>query len=160
MVYYLGQSLAVILGSNMKNEVKIRAATNGDREFIFGLSPRLAEVANLTWHADNDVQTMQDEYISTCLDQKKFPYATLIAEKDGCPLGFIHVCAHKDSISGEACGTVPLLAVSPTAQGMGIGQRLMASAELWATKQGYRLLHLEVFANNDKVIAVCNMATA
>ena len=74
----------------------------------------------------------------------------LIAEKNQQPLGFIHACAHQDSISGEDCGTVPLLAVSPAAQGMGVGKLLMKAAEDWAKQQGYRLLHLEVFANNDK----------
>jgi ribosomal protein S18 acetylase RimI-like enzyme len=95
---------------------------------------------------------MQDEYITENLENKTKPHATLIAEKNGSSLGFIHVCAHKDDISGEICGTVPLLAVSPEAQGMGIGKLLMVSAETWAKKQGYRLLHLEVFANNTKAI--------
>ena len=76
----------------------------------------------------------------------------MIAEKNGSSLGFIHVCAHEDSISGEACGTVPLLAVSPEAQGMGVGKLLIVSAESWAKKQGYRLLHLEVFANNGQAL--------
>ncbi|MDG1750055.1 MAG: GNAT family N-acetyltransferase [Thalassotalea sp.] len=42
-----------------------------------------------------------------------------------------------------------LLAVSPSAQKMGVGKLLINSAEAWAKKQGYRLLHLEVFANNN-----------
>ncbi len=134
----------------MTNHMTIRNAVETDRDFIFELSPRLAEVASLTWHADSVVQKMQDDYITKMLEETSAPHTTLIAEKDGVSLGFIHARARKDEISGEACGTVPLLAVSPTAQGMGVGKLLMKAAEVWAKEQGYRLLHLEVFANNDK----------
>ena len=48
------------------------------------------------------------------------------------------------------CASVTLLAVLPDTQGLGIGKALINSAEHWAKTQGYRLLHLEVFANNNK----------
>jgi GNAT superfamily N-acetyltransferase len=38
--------------------------------------------------------------------------------------------------------------LSPEAQGMGIGSMLIKAAEVWAKGLGYRLLHLEIFANN------------
>ncbi|WP_281557980.1 GNAT family N-acetyltransferase [Thalassomonas sp. RHCl1] len=134
----------------MTDNITIRNALETDRAFIFELSPRLAEVAALTWHTNSIVQKMQDDYITEMLEQTSIPRATLIAEKNEIPLGFVHARAHKDSISDETCGTVPLLAVAPAAQGMGVGQLLMQAAEAWAKEQGYRLLHLEVFANNDK----------
>jgi len=134
----------------MTNSLMIRNAKTTDRDFIFELSPRLAEVAKLTWHTDAIIQTMQDDYITEVLDKTLAPQVTLIAEQGETSLGFIHACSHKDSISGEVCGTVPLLAVSSNSQGMGVGQALMKAAEAWAKEQGYRLLHLEVFANNNK----------
>ena len=130
--------------------LRIRPARETDREFIFGLSPRLAEVARLPWHDEATIRRMQDDYIAQMLAQDGVPRTTLIVEKDGTPLGFIHACAHRDSISGEPCGSVPLLAVSPAAQGLGVGKLLIEAVERWAKEQGYRLLHLEVFANNDK----------
>ena len=132
----------------MKNNIIIRAAHEKDRCFIFELSPRLAEVAQLKWHDDTVVKRMQDAYIAEMLNETSVPKTTLIAETDNTCLGFIHARSYKDSISGETCGTVPLLAVSPEAQGMGIGGILIESAEIWAKNLGYRLLHLEVFANN------------
>jgi len=134
----------------MHNHITIRAAIKSDHEYILSLSPQLSEVANLTWHTEEVVQQMQDDYITENLSQTTEPHTTLIAEQNGQSLGFIHAHAHEDSISGEKCGTVPLLAVSPEAQGMGVGQLLMKSAEDWAKEQGYRLLHLEVFSNNTK----------
>jgi ribosomal protein S18 acetylase RimI-like enzyme len=132
----------------MTKNVTIRKAQEIDRDFIFSLSPRLAEVAGLPWHSEEIINKMQNEYISDMLDNAPEPRTTLIAEKNEEPLGFIHACTHKDSISDESCGTITLLAVSTEAKNMGIGKLLMMSAEDWAKKQGYRLLHLEVFANN------------
>ena len=132
----------------MNDKVTIRAARDNDRDFIFELSPRLAEVAQLSWHNDDVVQKMQDDYITEMLSQCPTPKTTLIAEHNSVRLGFIHARAHNDSISGETCGTVPLLAVSPSSQGIGVGKTLITAAEAWAKNLGYRLLHLEVFSNN------------
>jgi GNAT superfamily N-acetyltransferase len=134
----------------MQDTVVIRKAADIDRPFILGLSPELAEVAGLSWHSDTRVQQFQDDYITKMLDQEEGPQTTLIAEMDGSAMGFVHVRETNDSISEEICATVPLLAVAPDAQGRGIGRVLMKAAEDWSKEQGYRLLHLEVFANNGK----------
>jgi len=134
----------------MENSVVIREAQEQDHPFILGLSPYLAKVAQLEWHADEVIQQMQDDYISEMLAKTSQPNTTLIAELDMKALGFIHVRTIKDSISGETCGTVPLLAVSPQSQGLGVGKLLVEHAEKWAKGLGCRLLHLEVFANNKK----------
>ena len=126
----------------------IREATDADRSFIFGLSPTLIEGAKLAWHSDDVELRFQDRYIETCLDETEGRHVTLIAEKDGTPLGFIQVVESKDEISQETCSRVPLLAVSKNAQGAGVGRRLMDEAEGWAKKHGHRLLQLEVFSNN------------
>jgi len=136
----------------MTNNILIRSALKTDRAFILELSPSLAQVANLPWHSECVMRKMQDEYIEEMLDNTSTPQITLIAEKSAQALGFIHAFEHKDSISGEVCGTVTLLAVSSKAQGLGAGKMLVQSAEAWAKEQGYRLLHLEVFANNDKAL--------
>ena len=134
----------------MKSDVRIRKARGNDQAFIFELSPSLAEVAKLEWHTKDAVQKMQDNYISEMLAESSTPNKTLIAEVEGVSLGFIHVRTRNDDISGEVCGTIPLLAVSPKSQGLGIGRLLMSSAEEWAKEQGCRLIHLEVFANNSR----------
>ena len=133
----------------MAIEITIRNALKDDHHFIFSLSPRLAEVANLAWHSEEVIQTMQDDYIGAMLADSSVPFALLVAEDNTSPLGFIHVKEHNDEISNEACAMVTLLAVSPVAQGRGVGKLLMQAAERWTKQQGYRLLHLEVFANND-----------
>lgn len=134
----------------MKELVVIRSAIESDHPFIFKLSPYLAEVAQLEWHTDAVVDKMQYEYIAEMLAEASEPNSTFIAELKNESVGFIHVRLHKDSISGETCATIPLLAVSPKSQGFGVGKLLIAKAEIWAKEFGCRLLHLEVFANNEK----------
>jgi len=134
----------------MENLVVIRESQKSDHPFIFELSPNLAEVAQLEWHSDDAIQKMQYGYIAEMLAETSHPNATFIAETNNVSLGFIHVRTHIDGISGETCGTVPLLAVSPKSQGLGIGKLLINHAEKWAKNLGCRLLHLEVFANNKK----------
>jgi len=134
----------------MENKVVIRKAHKSDQPFIFELSPYLSEVAQLVWHTDDVMKKMQDDYIAEMLAETSQPTATFIAEVNNIALGFVHVRTHKDSISGETCGTIPLLAVSPKSQGLGVGKLLVGSAEQWAKDLGCRLLHLEVFANNKR----------
>lgn len=132
----------------MTSNILLREAISSDHEFIMGLSPTLAEVADLAWHSESMVQKMQDAYIEEMLAPTSTENTTFIAEENNIALGFIHVRSREDEISGETCGTIPLVAVSPLAQGKGIGKLLMNAAENWSKSQGYRLLHLEVFANN------------
>ncbi|CAH0991131.1 hypothetical protein SIN8267_01233 [Sinobacterium norvegicum] len=134
----------------MTTKVLIRAANKNDHSFIVDLSPRLAEVAQLDWHTDDVINKMQYDYIAEMLAETSQRNGTFIAEANNIPLGFIHVRTHKDSISGETSGTIPLLAVTAESQGLGVGKMLMACAEKWAKDLGCRLLHLEVFANNKK----------
>ncbi len=135
----------------MKNKpITIREASPDDRDFIIGLAPVLAEVAGLDWHSDETILKFQNDYIASMLDAPEVVRATFVAETAQDVLGFVHVCEHSDEISAEICGTVPLLAVSRQAQGLGVGKALMAEAEKWSIEQGHRLLHLEVFHANQK----------
>lgn len=131
-------------------EITIRNARQADLPFIQSLSPVLAAGAKLDWHNGETIQDFQDAYITEMMAETIVQNSTLIAEQSGAPLGFIHMREHKDDISGEACGTVPLLAVKENAQGAGIGRLLMDAAEKWSKAQGFRLLHLEVFSTNDQ----------
>ncbi len=134
----------------MEKLTVIREARASDHAFILQMSPYLAEVAQLAWHSDEDIEKMQYQYIAQMLAKTTLPNRTLIAEVDHTPAGFIHVRTHKDSITSETCATIPLLAVSPKSQDMGLGKTLIEHAQHWAKSLGCRLLHLEVFANNTK----------
>lgn len=133
-------------------KIHIRPATESDRDFILKTAPILAGVAGLDWHSEATILKFQIAYIKEMLANPSHSAATFVAEGEGRPLGFVHVCDHQDDISKEPCGTVPLLAVLPDAERRGAGKRLIQAAENWSQKRGHRLLHLEVFAANEKAL--------
>ena len=130
-------------------EITIRPARKTDMSFIFSFSSVLAEGAKLDWHKGETVQTFQRDYIAEMMAETSLRNITLILERNGIASGFIHARERKDDISGEVCGTVPLLAIKEEAQGFGAGRLLLEAAEDWAKTQGFRLLHLEVFSTNE-----------
>ncbi|NVJ96833.1 MAG: GNAT family N-acetyltransferase [Alphaproteobacteria bacterium] len=132
----------------MMSTLTIRLANEADLPFIRSLSPTLAAKAGLSWHTDDVVQKFQDDYIDAMMADTDVPNATYVAARGDELLGFVHVRGREDEVSGEAGATMPLLAVKEGAQGLGVGQALMAAAEDWTKAQGWRLLHLEVFWNN------------
>jgi len=130
-------------------EIIIRAAREGDRAFMFALAPRLAGVANLAWHRESDLTDFQIRYMKVAFARSADETVTLIAEgKDGSPLGYVHAEASTDSVTLEPCGYVTVLALTEAAEGQGVARRLMERVEDWARSKGFRLLELDVFANN------------
>ena len=131
------------------DRIAIRIYSEDDYSSIMALSPDLADVAKLGWHSKEAVRKFQDAYIQEMLaHQNAVKAKTWVAVAADHVVGFVHVREHEDSISQEVCATIPLLAVSATFRGSGVGQKLMQVAENWAKAEGFRLLHLEVFANN------------
>jgi GNAT superfamily N-acetyltransferase len=134
--------------------ISIRAATPEDRAFMFDQAQRLADVADLPWHADRDVLSFQHRYMSAAFTRPASETATFIADDAaGGRLGFVHVEASTDSVTLEPCAYVTVLAVTEAAQGQGVASRLMQAVEEWARQQGFRLICLDVFANNGRARA-------
>ncbi len=100
------------------------------------------------------MEGFQDRYMAATFSPAELEGAsTLIAEAaDGRRLGYIHVRPGKDGVSDEPCGYISLLALDKGAEGTGVARRLMAAAEDWARARGYRLLSLDVFADNRRAI--------
>jgi ribosomal protein S18 acetylase RimI-like enzyme len=135
-------------------QFRLRQAVAADRDFMFGLAPRLAEVADLPWHRERDLVDFQHRYMKLAFARPRDEITTLIAEaEDGAPLGFVHAEASTDSVTLEPCGYVTVLAITEAAEGRSVAQGLMEGAEDWARGKGFRLLGLDVFANNQRARA-------
>ncbi len=129
--------------------IRIRTASDGDRGFMFDQAARLASVAKLPWHAERDLLAFQHRYMKAAFARPESETASFIAEDDSSQrLGFAHAEAATDSVTLEPCGYVTVLAVAEAAEGQGVATRLMQAAEDWARAQGFRLICLDVFANN------------
>lgn len=135
-------------------DIHIRPADEQDRDFLFSLAPRLAEVADLPWHEAQDLIAFQHRYMKAAFARPKSETVTLVAEKtSGERLGYVHAEAATDSVTLEPCGYVTVLALTKEAEGQGVADRLMAGVERWAGDMGFRLLGLDVFANNRRARA-------
>jgi GNAT superfamily N-acetyltransferase len=135
-------------------EIRIRAATAGDRDFMFGQAQRQAAVAELPWHAERDVLAFQQRFMNTAFARPDSEAACFIAEDEASlRLGYVHVEASTDFVTLEPCAYVTLLAVTAEAEGRGVAARLMQAAEDWARAQGFRLIYIDVFANNRRARA-------
>lgn len=135
-------------------QIRIRPVQDADRDFIFALAPRMAEVADLPWHEARDLAEFQRRFMTTAFARPKSETVTLIAEDgDGTALGFVHAESSTDSVTQEPCGYVTLLALTEAAEGRGIPRRLMQGVEDWARGKGFRLLGLDVFASNHRARA-------
>ncbi|HWA51392.1 MAG TPA: GNAT family N-acetyltransferase [Dongiaceae bacterium] len=121
---------------------------------MFGLAPRMAEVADLPWHEAQDLVAFQHRFMVNAFARPKDETVTLIAQdRGGTRLGFVHGESSTDSVTLEPCGYVTLLALTKEAEGQGVAARLMAGVEDWARDKGFRLLGLDVFANNQRARA-------
>ena len=129
--------------------IRIRAATIDDRDFMFAQAARLALVAALPWHAEHDVLAFQHRYMNAAFARPDSETICFIAEDEKSErLGYVHAEASTDFVTLEPCAYVTILAVIEAAEGRGVAARLMQAAEDWARQQGFRLICLDVFANN------------
>lgn len=132
---------------------EIRPATVDDRPFIDSLSPRLSGVPGPAWHDLEGMEGFQDRYMVATFAAVEADAQTLVAcAADGRRLGYIHMRPGKDGVTEEPCGYVSLLAIEKGAEGQGLAHRLMQAAEDWARSRGYRLLSLDVFADNRRAV--------
>ena len=108
----------------------------------------------MPWHDGQDLIAFQHRYMRAAFARPKAETVTLIAEAPGGErLGYVHAEAATDSVTLEPCGYVTVLALTREAEGQGIADRLMAGVEDWARGMGFRLLGLDVFANNRRARA-------
>jgi GNAT superfamily N-acetyltransferase len=134
--------------------IHIRPATIEDRDFMFGQAQRLAAVAALPWHAERDVLAFQHRYMNAAFARPETETACFIAEDETSQrVGYVFAEASTDFVTLEPCAYVTILAVIETAEGQGVAARLMEAAEHWARQQGFRLICLDVFANNQRARA-------
>lgn len=133
--------------------VRVREATQSDRDFLLALSPRLSGVPGPAWHGLEAMEQSQDRYMAATVNQAVEHFRTLIAvSDDDVRLGYIHMQPGKDGVTDEVCGYVAILALTEQAEGQGIAKLLMSHAEDWAREMQYRFLSLDVFADNRRAV--------
>lgn len=130
----------------------LRPATPDDRAFIASLSPRLSGVPRPSWHDLAAMEGFQERHLASSFAPVEGEATLIASASDGTRLGYIHLRPGRDGVTDEPCGYISLLATTKESEGTGVATKLMTAAEDWARGRGYRLLSLEVFADNRRAV--------
>ncbi|HVE77231.1 MAG TPA: GNAT family N-acetyltransferase [Gemmatimonadaceae bacterium] len=130
-------------------DLVVRPATAADRAFVLGLVPRLRAFGPPPLRPAAALDGAERRALERAFDALPAAALLLVAEHrtDG-PLGAAYAQSAVDYFTGETHGHLAILAVAERGEGRGVGRRLLAAVEGWATGRGYRLLTLGVFATN------------
>lgn len=131
-------------------EIQIRRVRKSDTEFIMRLLPSLADPELPHWRDPKVMLDIDKKILKAEIEEGNKDNAIYIAEEGDQQLGFIFLEVGTDYYHPEPHGHIADIIVSPDARGKGIGKMLMSKAEEWTKENGYSLLTLNVFNDNDK----------
>jgi GNAT superfamily N-acetyltransferase len=111
------------------------------------LAGRLTSFELPPWRRPEEIAVADAREMTDALRSGTRSNEVLIAERDGKPVGCLHVLETKDFF-GTAHAHISVIATTEQAEGSGVGRALLAHAEEWARQRGHTLLTLNVFAAN------------
>lgn len=134
-----------------RSAISLRPAREEDFAWIVELVPRLHEFGPPPWRTIEQMNAAERADLRNALaslDDETM--AVMVAERleDGTPLGFIYVGTAVDFFTSERHAHIKDVVVARVGEGQGVARRLLAAAEEWAKKRGYRFITLSVFPQN------------
>lgn len=128
--------------------MRIRRATSDDERWIRALIPRLHEFGPPPYRPVEAMNASEAAATVAAIDGGH-DRIVLVAEDDREErAGFVHLETAIDFFTRERHGHISTLVVAPAAERQGVGQALLEAAERWCRERDYRLLTLNVFAQN------------
>jgi ribosomal protein S18 acetylase RimI-like enzyme len=139
--------------------VTIRPAHPGDEAFLLGLTAQLGAFPVPHWRSREEIAAADHAILLEALRQPSPATSLLVAEDPpGTPAGYVFSTTREDYFTHEPHAHIEVIAVEPTAQGRGLGRRLLQATEAWARGRGYRRITLNVFATNVRARALYEKA--
>jgi ribosomal protein S18 acetylase RimI-like enzyme len=130
---------------------QIRSAVSEDGEAILALMPRLAAFDVPKSRNPVDLWRSDAAMLQRWLDGEAAECFVHVAVGDAeTMLGFTLVSLRPELLSHEPSAHLEAIAVGEGAEGMGVGQALLAAAESEAKAQGAQTITLHVFASNTR----------
>jgi len=130
---------------------EIRSAVSEDGEAILALMPRLAAFNVPKSRNPVDLWRSDAAMLQRWLDGEAAECFVHVAVDDAdSMLGFTLVSLRPELLSHEPSAHLEAIAVGEGAEGMGVGQALLAAAESEAKAQGAQTITLHVFASNTR----------
>jgi GNAT superfamily N-acetyltransferase len=130
-------------------DLTIRPATSADARLLTGLAERLASFSLPPWRTPDSIANADAGAMMEAIEAGSDDNQVVIAERDGVPVGCLHILVIKDFF-GVSHGHISVLATTADAEGTGVGRTLIAYAEQWTTRHGLSLMTLNVFAGNER----------
>jgi len=135
---------------------RVRPARADEREYILGLTPRLAQGFELPpWRTAEEVVRAETGALAGELERPTAESALLVAERsDGRPGGMVYLQQQVDYFRQRPHAHVAILTVSAEMEGQGAGRALLEAAEAWARGHGLNMITLHVFVGNQRARGV------
>jgi ribosomal protein S18 acetylase RimI-like enzyme len=130
-------------------DLTIRPATTADARLLATLAERLASFPLPPWRTPDAIAQADAGAMIEAIEEGNDDNEVVIAERDGVPVGCLHILVMKDFF-GASHGHISVLAATVEAEGTGVGRALMAYAAEWTTRRGLSLMTLNVFAGNER----------
>ena len=128
---------------------QIRSAVSEDGEAILALMPRLAAFNVPKSRNPVDLWRSDAAMLQRWLDGEAAECFVHVAVDDAeTMLGFTLISLRPELLSHEPSAHLEAIAVGEGAEGMGVGQALLAAVESEAKAQGAQTITLHVFASN------------
>lgn len=129
--------------------VAIRPATERDGAALTALAWRLTAFTLPAWRRPEHIAAADAREMLEAIRRGAPSNEVFIAERGGTIAGCLHMVETIDFF-GLKHGHISVIAVTPAAEGSGVGRALMEHAEAWTTRRGCSLLTLNVFAANGR----------
>jgi GNAT superfamily N-acetyltransferase len=127
----------------------IRPAAEADEPFIRECAARLAAFDLPDWRTAEEIARADGAAMMTAIRGGSPDDEVFVAERDGVPVGCVHVFATTDFF-GRRHAHLSVLATAAAAEGTGVARTLIAHAEAWTRARSLPFLTLNVFDRNTK----------
>jgi GNAT superfamily N-acetyltransferase len=127
--------------------VSIRQASERDEADLIALAWRLTAFTLPAWRKPEHIAEADAREMMEAIRHRSPVSEVFVAERDGVTAGCLHMVEVIDFF-GLKHGHISVIAVTPEAEGSGVGRALMEHAEAWTSRRGHSLLTLNVFAAN------------
>jgi ribosomal protein S18 acetylase RimI-like enzyme len=146
----LGGIISIEESDGKRMSILIRKYKDSDISEIISLMPRFTKVPLPRWREAEDISKKTKKIIDETLLNITEETELFVAEEDQKVLGFVLLQTRKDFFTDEKHGYISEIAVKKEAEGRGVGQMLLESAEIWTREKGYRLLVLHMLFGNER----------
>ena len=134
-----------------KNEqVAIRAAVAGDRDFVLAMADRLVSFDVPAFRTKAELAEGDRRALAAWFDRPKPEEALFVAELDGQPAGCAYLVTLVDYFNERPHAHLSVLAVTAAAEGKGVGSALLDRSEAWARQRGSDRLTLSALVTNSR----------